>query len=321
MAEAFTMNGGDGLQHVFRGKSDKQISLIGILQRAGSNAAKETMREVIFEKLDVRSPTSASNTFRIADMGCSVGPNTLFSMQTVQESIENKYPSQGFPPLDLEFQVFFNDLTSNDFNTLFASFPPNKGYFAVGVPGSFYSRLFPASSLHFVHSSFALQWLSKVPEQLLDKNSLAWNKGRIHYTSASGKVANAYTSQFENDIDDFLNARAKEVVAGGMMVLITLGRPDGTHHSKLPLCLLLDALGSSLMDMAKAMELTAPMSKTDVPVGPQDMVIHLRAGIEGMLAKHFGNDIIEELFERTSQKSAEISYALEIQLFVDLKRQ
>ncbi|KAK2998654.1 hypothetical protein RJ639_023289 [Escallonia herrerae] len=263
-------------------------------------------------------------------------------------------------------------------STLFASFPPNKRYFAVGVPGSFFNRIFPASSLHFVHSSYSLQWLSKVPEQLLDKNSLAWNKGRIHYTSASGKVANAYTSQFENDIDDFVNARAKEVVAGGMMVLITLGRPNGTHHSKLPVGLLLDALGFSLMDMAKAymnfnnskqamryqnqlsiqflctgaqvdsfnlplysvspkemtqltgkngffsiekMMLTAPSSKTDVPVSPQDMVIHLRAGTEGMLTKHFGNDFIEELFERTSQKSAEISYALETQLFVALKRQ
>ncbi|KAK2999104.1 hypothetical protein RJ639_023601 [Escallonia herrerae] len=238
-------------------------------------------------------------------------------------------------------------------STLFASFPPNKRYFAVGVPGSFFNRIFPASSLHFVHSSYSLQWLSKVPEQLLDKNSLAWNKGRIHCTSASGKVANAYTSQFENDIDDFVNARAKEVVAGGMMVLITLGRPNGTHHSKLPVGLLLDALGFSLMDMAKAaqvdsfnlplysvspkemtqltgkngffsiekMMLTAPSSKTDVPVSPQDMVIHLRAGTEGMLTKHFGNDFIEELFERTSQKSAEISYALETQLFVALKRQ
>ena len=88
-----------------------------------------------------------------------------------------------------EFQVFFNDHTSNDFNTLFTSLPPERPYFATGVPGSFHGRLFPNSSLDFVHSSYALQILSKVPKELLNKNSAAWNKGRVHYASAPDEVA------------------------------------------------------------------------------------------------------------------------------------
>ncbi|KAK2978456.1 hypothetical protein RJ640_023714 [Escallonia rubra] len=262
-------------------------------------------------------------------------------MHTVLESVENKYLSQGFSSPTLELQVFFNDHVSNDFNTLFASLPPNRQYFAAGVPGSFYDRLFPASYLHIVHSSYALQWLSKVPDELLDKNSLAWNKGRIHYTSASDVVANAYLSQFEKDMEIFLNARAKEIVVGGMMVLITLGRPDDTCRSELPVGLQFDAFGSSLMDMMNAgivdealvdsfnvpiysatsnemaeligkngcfsivrMELTTAKLKMGVPVSPQGMVMHLRTGMEGLLTKHFGSEIIDELFERTSQKMA-----------------
>jgi jasmonate O-methyltransferase len=34
--------------------------------------------------------------------------------------------------------------------------------FFAGVPGSFYCRLFRAKSLHFVHSSYSLMWLSRV---------------------------------------------------------------------------------------------------------------------------------------------------------------
>ena len=35
-----------------------------------------------------------------------------------------------------------------------------------GTPGSFYGRLFPSNSLHFVHSSYSLQWLSQVTYSL-----------------------------------------------------------------------------------------------------------------------------------------------------------
>ena len=74
--------------------------------------------------------------------------------------------------------------------------PPERPYSATGVPGSFHGRLFPNFSLDFVYSSYALQCLSKVPEELLNKNSAAWNKGRVHYASASDEVAQAFTTQF-----------------------------------------------------------------------------------------------------------------------------
>ena len=150
-----------------------------------------------------------------------------------------------------EFQVFFNDHTSNDFNTLFTSLPPERPYFATGVPGSFHGWLFPNSSLDFVHSSYALQILSKVPKELLNKNSAAWNKGRVHYASAPDEVAQAYSTQFAKDITTFLDYRAKELVMVGLMVLIMPVIPNGIPHSSLRTCAIFDFLGQCLMDMAK----------------------------------------------------------------------
>ena len=62
------------------------------------------------------------NTFCIADLGCSSGPNALLAAQNVIKVLEAKYFSVGnHVPL---FQVFFNDLPTTDFNSLFRSLPP-----------------------------------------------------------------------------------------------------------------------------------------------------------------------------------------------------
>ncbi|MBA0779036.1 hypothetical protein Gotri_003319, partial [Gossypium trilobum] len=38
--------------------------------------------------------------------------------------------------------------------------------FIAGVASSFYQRLFPSNSIHFVHSSYCLHWLSKVDKYI-----------------------------------------------------------------------------------------------------------------------------------------------------------
>ncbi|KAJ4844278.1 hypothetical protein Tsubulata_009828 [Turnera subulata] len=125
------------------------------------------------------------------NFGCSVGPNTFFAVANIIEALERTHHSQlpNAPPLD--FQVFFNDVTDNDFKTL----PSSRKYFAAGVPGSFYGRLFPKSFLHFAHSSSALQWLSKIPKEIVDPNSPSWNKGNIYWSGANKEVLIAYSNQ------------------------------------------------------------------------------------------------------------------------------
>lgn len=207
------------------------------LQKQGSDLAKEKIKDAIIKNLD--TTTISTTAFRIVDLGCSVGPNTFSAVQNLIEAVEQKCSSlQG-----LEFQVFFNDHIANDFNTLFASLPPERRYYTAGTPGSFHGRLFPRGSIKLAYSSYALQWLTKVPEGLL-------NEGRIHYTRASKEVVEAYADEFEKDMGVFISARAQEIVGGGLLIIVMPGVPDGVNHDQIPANLLYTFLGSSLMDLA-----------------------------------------------------------------------
>lgn len=108
----------------------------------------------------------------VADLGCSSGPNTLLVVSEFIKIVEKLCRELNHK--SPEYKVFLNDLPGNDFNNIFKSLDSFKEklcdemesgigpcYFS-GVPGSFYGRVFPNQSLHFVHSSYSLQWLSKV---------------------------------------------------------------------------------------------------------------------------------------------------------------
>ena len=130
----------------------------------------------------------APGVFRIADLGCATGINTLLVADTIVTAVKLTFIRHS---VDVpEFQVFFADLPSNDFNTLFRTLPPlredetstgltapeaqydqikspaTRSYFSSAVSGSHYRRLFPRQTLHFCHSSTSLQWLSQVSETL-----------------------------------------------------------------------------------------------------------------------------------------------------------
>lgn len=111
----------------------------------------------------------------IADLGCSSGPNTLSTIRDMIKAVEFAHhleiPSEPLP----EFSIFLNDLPGNDFNSIFKSLPDfhielkrdtNNGdcpsVFISAFPGSFYGRLFPEKTTHFIYASYSLHWLSKV---------------------------------------------------------------------------------------------------------------------------------------------------------------
>ncbi|KAH9794462.1 putative S-adenosyl-L-methionine:salicylic acid carboxyl methyltransferase [Citrus sinensis] len=244
-SDSAPMNGGNGAH---------SYSKNSFYQKQFADLVKDKIVEVISAKLDVKSPCSVSSVpFTLADLGCSVGPNTVIAMQNFMEAIKLKYQDQGPAHSQIlpQFQVFFNDQVLNDFNTLFRSLPQDRQYFAAGVAGSFCGRLFPESSIHFVYSSTALHWLSRVPEELRDRNSAAWNKGRIHYTSAPDEVIKAYSAHFAKDMQIFFDDRAKEIVSGGMMVLIIPASDDKLPRSQDAFGITFNCMASSLMDMVK----------------------------------------------------------------------
>ncbi|TKY75409.1 caffeine synthase 3 [Spatholobus suberectus] len=176
------------------------------------------------------------NCLKVADLGCSSGPNALLVASNVINVVHGVSQTLNRePPM---FQFFLNDLFGNDFNTTFKSLPDfyrrmqeEKGHkfgpcFFSGTPGSFYGRLFPNDSIHFFHSSYSLHWLSKIPDELND-TAEPINKGAIYLTRTSPPaVHKAYFAQFQEDFKFFLRSRSSEILPGGAMVLTFIGRDE-----------------------------------------------------------------------------------------------
>ncbi|GAB2303662.1 hypothetical protein Dimus_037646 [Dionaea muscipula] len=182
---------------------------------------------------------AADQVLKVADFGCGPAPTAFVS--TVVETADKIYVGRGRggpSERSLEIQVHLNDLVSNDFNSLFrqvaglcrktaaADYVGDAvSLFIAGVPGSFHGRLFPAATLHLVHSSYSIHWLSQVPRGLCTEEGFPINKGNIYVSKTSPPaVAEAYFAQFEEDFSSFLDCRSIEVVPNGCMVLAFRGR-------------------------------------------------------------------------------------------------
>lgn len=318
MGDSFPMTGGDGLYSYAKNSN---------LQKESAEKLKGMLVGSIVENLDINS----SKSFRIVDFGCSTGPNTFVAVDTIIQGITQKYQQEGISNFP-QIQVFFSDHVSNDFNILFANIPKDKKYFAAGVPGSFHGRLFPRASLNFVYSSHALQWLSKVPEEITDASSPSFNKGRIFYANAPSEVGQAYRAQHARDIEAFLGARAEEVAPGGLMALLLSGRHDGTSPAEYSLGPVFEPLESTLLDLANEGVLShEKIDSFNLPIfcssteelrtiiqenGCFEILIlekqvqeylpvvttaECRAGFESIIRNHFGDEIIEQLFDRYSK--------------------
>ncbi|XP_030531736.2 salicylate carboxymethyltransferase-like [Rhodamnia argentea] len=341
-----------------------------------------SMTKPIMEAAITALYSTAGSTFpaslAIADLGCSCGPNTLFAVSEIISIIIDicNAKKHELP----EFQVFLNDLPENDFNTLFSNFLPRfqeklseqmlkyralakLACFFNGVPGSFYRRLFPQESLHFIHSSSCLMWLSQVPR------GLEGNKGNVYIARSSPpSVIRAFFEQFQRDFSMFLEYRGRELVVGGRMVLSLVGRRSNDpsseeccHHWNLLATVLnvmvseglieeekLDSFnvpyytpspkevrcevqkqGSFLIDCLEVSEVNWDVFDTGFV--PNDvskdraygMAISMRAVAEPLLVEHFGEALIDEVFNRyRAQASDHISKhkTLAINVVISLKK-
>ncbi|CAL5332233.1 hypothetical protein CsSME_00013645 [Camellia sinensis var. sinensis] len=248
--------------HMNKGEGETSYAKNSTVQRKIMSFANSIIEEAV---VDMLCSSNNNNNFfpesiGIADLGCSSGPNSL---EVISEIIDIVYATNHRMGRPLpELRVSLNDLPGNDFNYLFESLPEfysklkeEKGgcfdrCFISGMPGSFYGRLYPSKSLHFVHSSSSLHWLSQVPPSLKSKVSTHLNKGKIYISKTSPKcVLEGYSSQFQNDFSKFLESRSEEMVGGGRMVLSFMGRRCAdpcTEES----CYHWELLAQALMSMA-----------------------------------------------------------------------
>jgi indole-3-acetate O-methyltransferase len=235
LENVLAMNGGDGDTSYARVSLSYQLRTIQVI--------KPLLEREICEHMSFDNLKGEDGVFRVADLGCATGINTLLVVDTIVRAVQTKCSSRSFEVP--EFQVYFADLPSNDFNSLLRSLPPHerltdrahkkdederyfseppetRSYFAAVISGTFYKRLFPSRSLHFCHTSSSLHWLSQVPNSVVDRSSPDWNGGAIHISTDD--VGAAYLSQFRKDFSAFLAARAEEMVPGGYMFVCLTGR-------------------------------------------------------------------------------------------------
>ncbi|XP_065869233.1 probable caffeine synthase MTL2 isoform X1 [Euphorbia lathyris] len=322
-----------------------------------------TAKPILQESIEEICQKSFPECLTMADFGCSSGPTALLPLWEIIETIDSTCTKLNKKPPNLQY--FLNDLPGNDFNTIFRSLLPDFhqklekekdskfGHCLIGaMPGSFYGRLFPSNSLHFVHSSSSLHWLSQVPEGLVSECGISLNKGNICIDESSpASVQKAYQNQFDNDFTNFLSLRSEEMVTGGNMVITIMAR-----NEQIPYCKyggdILHLIGNSLKDMVneQGMIKESTLDNYNIPfnapskeqvrnliekegsfsikrieefklswdanvdddgnieltfdLGERAKYVsnYMRAAIEPMLATHFEDVIIDNLFYRFSLK-------------------
>ncbi|CAO2828673.1 unnamed protein product [Amaranthus hypochondriacus] len=219
----------DQILHMEGGEGDFSYTNNSLVQKRIIIKSKDMIEESV--KQVCMTMQEVPECLTIADLGCSSGPNALEAIWEIINISTHFYQNKRVKLP--EYKIFLNDLMGNDFNTLFKLLPEfykklkkanfGNNCFVSATPGSFHGRLFPTNSLHLVHSSSSLHFLSQAPEGLVSKNG-GLNKGAIYITKDSPpNVHKAYYQQFADDFTMFLNSRSEEVVANGQMVLTFRG--------------------------------------------------------------------------------------------------
>ncbi|CAH2065718.1 unnamed protein product [Thlaspi arvense] len=308
-------------------------------QRALLEAAKEKMDEAISAKLSL---DLISDRFSVADFGCASGPNTFVAVQNIIDAVEDKYRRKTGQNLsdNIDFQVLFNDFTTNDFNTLFQALPPGRKYYSAGVPGSFFERVLPKQSFHIGVINYAFHFTSKIPKEITDRNSPSWNRD-MHCTGFNQAVKKAYLDQYSADTKNLLDARAEELVPRGLMLILGSCLRDGVKMSETSKGIVMDFIGDSLNELAqqgvieqyKVDSFSTPLflaeecelrqiikengkftieafediihPYVEFPIDPKIMAVSTKASFGAFLTAHFGADAMRKVFELVEVKIRE----------------
>lgn len=173
----------------------------------------------------------------IADYGASEGRNSLLPMGTAIAALRERIGS------DRPISVIHTDLPSNDFSALFRTLADDPSSYLRGDPAafasavgrSFYGQILPAGCVTLGWSSWAVQWLSRVPAQIPDHLQVAY--------SQSSEARAAFGHQAADDWRAFLSARGRELRPGGRLVVVAMAVGDDGEFGYRPL---LDALYGAL---------------------------------------------------------------------------
>ncbi|KAJ6262569.1 Methyltransferase FUS9 [Drechslerella dactyloides] len=142
----------------------------------------------------------------IADYGCSQGASSITAMQMLVARL----------PAGSTATLIFNDLPSNDFNSLIKLLPtispsdPTTTIYPSIAPTSFYNPVVPTSTVDIAFALSSVHWLREMPKPKSVAESI---EEYLSKRSARNSEAS------HRDLVEFLTLRSSEVKNGGKLIL------------------------------------------------------------------------------------------------------
>jgi hypothetical protein len=184
----------------------------------------------------------------VLDLGSSEGRNAIRLMGTIVAGFRRRTGQS--------IQTVYSDLATNNFNQLFANREEARraGVFSAdvysgAVGGSFYGPLLPPGTVHLATSFNSILWLDQLtPIPLPDRVAYRRPHPPRPGFTVLPEVTAAFKGQAEQDLDRFLECRARELVPGGKLLLASPGDTDQACVSDG----LYDVLNDACLDLVAA---------------------------------------------------------------------
>jgi hypothetical protein len=165
----------------------------------------------------------------IADYGASTGHNSLLPIGAAIAVLRKRTRPEH------SVLVAHTDVADNDFTVLFQTLEGDPdsylkndaASFASAVGRSFYSQILPSNSVNLGWTSWAIQWLGRIPTPVPDHLQVAY--------SGDENVKAAYAKQAAIDWHEFVASRGRELSPGGRIVVLTTAIGDDGEFGHRPL--------------------------------------------------------------------------------------
>ncbi|MGH3969118.1 MAG: SAM-dependent methyltransferase, partial [Mycobacterium sp.] len=197
----------------------------------------------LFERAAEQVPLPAApQPIVVADYGAANGHNSLKPLSAGIAVLRRRTRP------DHAILVTHTDVPDNDFTALFTTLADDPDSylltdaksFASAIGRSFYNQIVPSNTVNLGWTSWATQWVSRIPCELADHVHVAY--------SGDDAARAAYAHQAALDWLDFVAFRGRELAPEGRLVVLTpAADEDGTPGFR-PL---LDAIVAALADQAR----------------------------------------------------------------------
>ena len=228
---------------------------------AGSRLQAAGLRPAItlFEQAAAVVPLPpAPQPIVIADYGASTAHNSLLPVSAAIAVLRKRTRPEH------SVLVAHTDVPENDFTAMFRTLSEDpdsylskdRAAFASAIGRSFFTQILPSNSVNLGWTSWAIQWLSRVPAPVPDHLLVAY--------SHDDGVRAAYARQAAFDWHEFVAFRGRELCPGGRLVVMTMALGENGEYGYRPL---LSALMDTLTELT-AGNLLGPheMHRMTIPI-------------------------------------------------------